>query len=145
MAFEIIIHEHEHEHEHEIDKIVEIIYPEAPTAAEIDAYIAKVRATIDAQQGSWSCLVDQRKLIVLPPELVDRLAEINRYAERRGMVRAARVIASAVGSLQTNRMARSMRIPVIPFTSREEALAWLRGEAPDPVSTRPRSSRPQRG
>jgi hypothetical protein len=43
------------------------------------------------------------------------------------MRRSARVVSTAVASLQTHRMAReaSLRVEVRSFTSREEALAWL--------------------
>jgi hypothetical protein len=122
MGFEISVNAEE--------KIVEITYPARVTEAEINAYVREIKAIMDKQPKGWRCLVDQRQLAVMPPELVDRVAELNAYGAKRGMARAARVIATSVANLQTARMARqaSLAVPIKTFTSRDAALAWLRGE-----------------
>ena len=122
MGFEISVNTEE--------KIVEITYPARPTDAEIDAYVREIKAVMDRQPKGWRCLVDQRQLAVMPPELVDKVAELNAYGVKRGMARAARVIATSVANLQTARMARqaSLEVPIKTFTSRDAAMAWLRAE-----------------
>jgi stage II sporulation SpoAA-like protein len=122
MGFEISINAEE--------KIVEITYPARPTESEIDAYVREIKAIMDRQPKGWRCLVDQRQLAVMPPELVDKVAELNTYGVQHGMARAARVIATSVANLQTARMARQadLRVPIKTFTSRDAALAWLRAE-----------------
>ena len=123
MGFEILVHEGE--------RIVEVLYPARPTDLEIEAYIRDIKAVMDRQPHGWRCLVDQRRLAVMPPDLVDRVAELNAYAAKRGMARAARVVATSVANLQTARMAKqvSLEVPIKTFTSRDAALAWLRDEA----------------
>ena len=120
MGFEISINDQE--------KIVEIIYPARPSDSEVDAYVREIKAVMDRQPKGWRCLVDQRQLAVMPPELVEKVAELNAYGVKRGMARAARVIATSVANLQTARMARqaSLEVPIKTFTSRDAALAWLR-------------------
>src|SRR5436190_1584954 len=98
MPFEIVVHERE--------RILEIIYPPRPTAEDIDDYVRRVRSAIERLGGTWSCLVDQRKVQVLPPELVDRASALNAFAEERGMRRSARVVASAMAGLQARRLGR---------------------------------------
>src|SRR5947209_3574267 len=92
--------------EHGAERIVEITYPARPTDVEIEAYVREIKAVMDRQQKGWRCLVDQRQLAVMLPELVDRVGELNTYGVKRGMARAARVIATSVANLQTARMAR---------------------------------------
>jgi hypothetical protein len=72
--------------------------------------------------------VDQRKLIVMEQSLYEQIAALNAYAQQHGMKQAARVVASAVSSLQSSRMYRQSAIdrPVRTFTTRDGALAWLR-------------------
>lgn len=113
-------------HVHELDEILEVVYPAKATQAEIDDYVRRVRAAIDARKGPWKCLVDQRNLPVLPPELVDQLAALNLYAQRHGMVKTARVVSTVVAGLQAQRMAREGQLPLASFEAREDALAWLR-------------------
>src|SRR5215468_5458265 len=111
-------------------RIIEITYPARPTDSEIDAYVREIKAVMDKQPKGWRCLVDQRQLAVMPPDLVDKVAELNAYGVKRGMARAARVIATSVANLQTARMARqaSLEVPIKTFTSRDAALAWLKAE-----------------
>ena len=110
--------------------IIEVTYPARPTDAEVAAYVREIKALMDQQKASWRCLVDQRQLAVMAPDLVDKVGELNAYGVKRGMVRAARVIATSVANLQTARMARqvSLPVPIKTFTSRDAALAWLKGE-----------------
>ena len=63
----------------------------------------------------------------MPPEMVDTVASLNAYAQSRGMLRSARVIAGAIAELQTTRMAReaSLKVPARAFESRDAAVAWL--------------------
>jgi stage II sporulation SpoAA-like protein len=109
--------------------IVEITYPARPTNSEIEAYVREIKAVMDRQPKGWRCLVDQRQLAVMPPDLVERVGELNAYGAKRGMARAARVIATSVANLQTARMARqaSLEVPIKTFTSRDAAMAWLKG------------------
>src|SRR5262249_14854231 len=111
-------------------RIIEITYPARPTDSEIDAYVREIKAVMDKQPKGWRCLVDQRQLAVMPPDLVDKVADLNAYGVKRGMARAARVIATSVANLQTARMARqaALVVPIKTFTSREAALAWLKAE-----------------
>jgi hypothetical protein len=108
--------------------IVEITYPARPTDSEIDVYVREIKAVMDVQPKGWRCLVDQRQLAVMAPELVDKVAQLNAYGVKRGMARAARVIATSVANLQTARMARqaSLEVPIKTFTSRDAAMAWLK-------------------
>lgn len=126
MPFEIRLHE---------DSIIEVVYPAQPTAPEVVDYSSRIRKEIDLMRGrGWSCLVDQRQLIVMDPALVDRIAELNAYAQKRGMKRAARVVTSAIGRLQSARVMRdaALRTDFRVFTSRDEALAWLKGPPSSP-------------
>jgi hypothetical protein len=120
MGFEISVNERE--------QIVEITYPARPSDSEIDAYVRDIKAVMDRLPKGWRCLVDQRQLAVMAPELVEKVAALNAYGAGRGMARAARVIATSVANLQTARMARqaSLEVPIKTFTSRDAALAWLK-------------------
>lgn len=122
MPFEIVVHDD--------DDIVEVVYPPAPTAAEVVDYVARIRHIIATRQGPWACLVDQRKLLVMPPDLVETMTTLNAHAARHGMKASARIVGSAVADLQAHRMAREGTIgrPVRAFTRRDDALAWLRGQ-----------------
>ena len=121
MSFEI--------HAHEADAIVEVVYPAKPTQADVDDYVRRIHTMIEGGKlpaAKWKCLVDQRNLPVLPPELVNQLATLNLYAQRHGMVKSARVVSTVVAGLQAQRMAREGQLPLSSFETREEALAWLR-------------------
>ncbi len=121
MPFDIVVHDD--------DDIVEVVYPPAPSAAEVVDYVARIRQVIGARKRPWACLVDQRKLLVMPPELVDTMTGLNAHAAKNGMKASARVVSSAVADLQANRMAREAAIgsPIRAFTRRDDALTWLRG------------------
>lgn len=107
--------------------IVEVVYPAEPSAHDVAEYLMKMKRTIDAQAGPWSCLVDQRELKVMEPTLVERVSTLNRYAQAKGMLRSARVVAGSVAALQARKIAENalLRAPVRAFASREEAVAWL--------------------
>jgi hypothetical protein len=113
---------------HEADSIIEVIYPETPTAADVEDYVRRIKEAIARRRGPWSCLVDQRRLHVLSDTLYERIAGLNAYAQERGMKQSARVVASAVATLQATRMRRQAALtsPVKSFTSRDDAIAWLR-------------------
>jgi hypothetical protein len=109
-------------------RIVEVIYPAMVTASDVEDYVRRIKVTMDQQKTEWACLVDQRDLTVMPPELVEKIASLNAYAQKRRMIKTARVVSSAVASLQAARISRdSLRTetPLRTFTSRDEALAWL--------------------
>jgi hypothetical protein len=115
-------------HIHDADNIIEVVYPPQPTAADVATYVEKIRAVIVIRHAPWRCLVDQRALQVLPPELLEELAALNRFAGEHGMERAARVVSTAVSTLQAMRLAREaqVKVPIRTFTQRDDALAWLR-------------------
>jgi hypothetical protein len=63
----------------------------------------------------------------MPPELAAEVSTLNEYAIAKGMVRCARVVATAVGALQVARLARTtMAAQVKAFGDRATAMAWLR-------------------
>jgi hypothetical protein len=109
------------------EAIVEFVYPERPTTEDVANYATDVRRIIDRQRGPWCCLVDQRKLPVMPQEFVETVKGLNAYAAQRGMRKTARLVTSAVASLQAARFAREVRLvnSLRTFTSRAAALAWL--------------------
>jgi hypothetical protein len=113
------------------ERLIEVVYPAQPTPEEVTDYAARIRKAIDDFGGLWCCLVDQRELKVMPPEVADAIGKLNAYAERRGMLRGARIVSSAVASLQTSRLARDAKagIEIRAFQSRDEAIAWLKSAA----------------
>jgi hypothetical protein len=119
MPFQIYIHE--------AAEIVEVIYPPHPTAEDVAAYVAEVTRLLDGRRRRFGCLVDQRALVLMPPDLVHTVAALNAYAEMRGMVRSARIAPSDLAHAQTERMAReaSLAVPAATFASRDEAIKWL--------------------
>jgi hypothetical protein len=120
VPFEIVVHD--------VGSIIEVIYPHRPTVEDVGEYLIRIKTVIAEHNGPWSCLVDQRQLSVLSDSLYEEIAALNVYAQRHGMKQSARVVSSAVASLQTARMYRqsSLQLPVRTFTDRDEALAWLR-------------------
>lgn len=110
-----------------VHHIVEVIYPAEPSSQDVAEYLMKMKRTIDAQPGPWSCLVDQRELKVMEAQLIDRVSTLNRYAQSRGMLRSARVVAGSVSALQARKIAENaaLKAPVRAFTTRDEAVAWL--------------------
>jgi hypothetical protein len=114
---------------HTEERILEVVYPPQPSDASVEDYLRRVRRVVEAQKAAWGCLVDQRQLRVLSPGLFERIADLNRLAEARGMKASARVVGSAVAGLQAGRIARTLgrRGPAVrAFEQREAALAWLR-------------------
>jgi hypothetical protein len=107
--------------------ILEFVYPERPSADDVAAYVSDVRRLIDRQRGPWCCLVDQTALPVMPPEFVETVKGLNTYAAKRGMRKTARLVTSAVASLQAARFAREVHLAASlrTFTSRQAALTWL--------------------
>ena len=123
MAFEIIHHSHE--------QIVEVIYPADPSAADVEDYLARVMKLVESLKGPWASLVDQTRLRLMPPAVFDKVAPLNAWAATRGMRRSARIVAGAVGGVQTMRMTHEakIKVPLRTFASRPEALVWLKIEA----------------
>jgi hypothetical protein len=113
---------------HEPDRILEVVYPPQPTQADVDDYLTRVRATIEALNGDWSALVDQSQLRVMPSNMVAVMAKLNAYAQLKGMKRSARIVSTAASGLQAWRMTKQamLNIPARTFESREDALRWLK-------------------
>ncbi len=120
MPFQIIVHAPE--------RILEVVYPPQPSAADLDDYLARVKETIEGLGGSWSALVDQSQLRVMPSHMVAAMARLNAYAQLKGMQRSARVVSTAASGLQAWRMTKQamLNIPARTFESRAEALRWLK-------------------
>jgi hypothetical protein len=119
MSFQVYVHE--------AHDIIEVIYPPHPTQEDVAAYVEEVTRVLDVRRRRFGCLVDQRALVLMPPDLVHTVASLNAYAEMRGMVRSARVAPSDLAQAQTQRMAReaSLGVPAATFASRDDAVAWL--------------------
>jgi hypothetical protein len=109
------------------DNIVEVIYPANPTARDVADYVVRMKQVIVARRPGWKCLVDQRALVVMSPELVSELVVLNVLAETAGMARTARLVATAISTLQATRIKSEARlgVPARSFSTREAALAWL--------------------
>ena len=120
MSFQIVFHEQ--------DRILEVIYPERPTAADVADYLAKVRPIIENMGGPWSALVDQSQLRMLGREFVPQMASLNAFAQLKGMQRSARIVLDAPSGLQAWRMTKQalLTIPTSTFDNRKDALAWLK-------------------
>ena len=109
-------------------RILEVEYPPHPTKEDVSAYSLASRAAIRKLARTWGCLVDQRRLIVMPPDVVAVMAELNAFAQKNGMVGSARVVSSKMSELQSNRLGReaTLKVPLRTFDDREPALQWLR-------------------
>jgi hypothetical protein len=120
MPFQIIVHES--------DRILEVIYPPQPTAADLDDYLTRVKEIIEGLNGDWSALVDQSQLRVMPANMVAAMARLNAHAQLKGMKRSARIVSTAASGLQAWRMTKQamLNIPARTFESRLEALNWLK-------------------
>ena len=132
---------------HDAASIIEVIYPPRPTREDVAAYVALITRLLDERRRRFGCLVDQRALVVMPPDLVHTVATLNAYAELRGMVRSARIAPSDLAEAQTQRMAReaSLGVPAATFASRDEAVRWLLeglASVRAPAEETPRPSRP---
>lgn len=119
MPFQITIHE--------ADRILEVTYPPQPTAEDVQDYLQRVKAAMETLGGSWSALVDQSQLRMLPPNIIPVMAGLNGYAQLKGMKRSARVVTDPASGLQAWRMTKQamLSIPARTFETRDEALAWL--------------------
>jgi hypothetical protein len=113
---------------HEADRIIDVVYPPSPTAADVEDYLQRIRETILRMNGSWSALVDQTQLRMMPPDIVAAMVKLNAFAQYNGMRRSARVVSDPGSGLRAWRMTRSaqLTIPTQTFETREDALAWLR-------------------
>jgi hypothetical protein len=114
--------------EHREQHIIEVIYPAHPSMLDVTDYTLRLKRVIDAQKTDWFCLVDQRDLVVqLEGKLAEKVALLNDYAIRHGMLRSARVVASGVLGLATHRVmgSSSAQAVVRVFRNRDEALGWL--------------------
>jgi hypothetical protein len=111
----------------EVRHVIEVTYPAHPSAEDVERYRSEIKDAIARMRGPWDCMVDQRPLAVLPPGLVEEVAALNAYAEKHGMRRAARVVSSAVATLQSARMMRqaALSTEVRTFATREAAADWL--------------------
>lgn len=113
---------------HEADRILEVVYPSQPSQEDVDDYLARVKAHIEAFNGEWSALVDQSQLRVMPSQMVSVMAKLNAFAQLKGMKRSARIVATAASGLQAWRMTKQamLNIPARTFESRADALQWLK-------------------
>jgi hypothetical protein len=121
--------------DHPAERIIEVIYPAEPSASEVADYTLRLKRLMDAQTSAWSCLVDQRASKMIAPKLMEKIGLLNAYAQRKGMLRSARVVASKVAMLQANRIAEEkggLKGKLRTFLGRQEALAWLKSEAAKP-------------
>lgn len=92
---------------HRDERIIEVVYPSHPTLGSFETYDREIRAAIQALGAPWDCLVDQRAVAIVPPEVTDRIVQLNAWARKHGMNRTARVLKdSAVAELQVSRIFR---------------------------------------
>jgi hypothetical protein len=119
MPFELRIHTQ--------PRVIEVVYPAQPSALEIGDYVARLRKAIDEQGGPWRGLVDQRNLQNLGADLLGALKVTNHYAAGHGMIRLARLVPDAIGTLSAWRVGNEakLKIPVEIFQSRDEAWSWI--------------------
>lgn len=113
---------------HQSPNVIEVVYPEQPSALEISDYVSRLRTAIVGLNGApWLGLVDQRKLKMLTPDLLETLKVMNNFAAHKGMKKLARIVPDAMGSLSAWRVAKeaALHIPTQTFTDKEQALAWL--------------------
>lgn len=113
---------------HDAPQILEVTYPADPSALDISDYVGRLRSTIAGLGGEWMGLVDQGGLRLMRNDLVEVLTVMNAYAQSKGMVRLARVVPDSFGGMQAWRIAKdaALKIPNQTFSTRDEALAWLR-------------------
>lgn len=107
--------------------IIEIQYPAAPTAKDVESYAAHIKRILPELADEWASLVDQRGLDSMPKGLLRAVATLNAFAQDHGMVRSARVVSDSSEGMQSWRIAREgdVHVPIRSFQSRDEALAWL--------------------
>jgi hypothetical protein len=109
-------------------RILEVEYPAHPTKEEVSAYALAIRSAIRQVGTTWGCLVDQRRLVLMPPDVVAVMAELNAFAQSHRMAGSARLVSSKMAQLQATRLAReaTLKVPLRTFDDRELALQWLR-------------------
>jgi hypothetical protein len=109
-------------------RILEVEYPAHPTKEEVSAYALASRAAIRQLDTPWGCLVDQRRLVVMPPDVIAVMTELNAFAQNHGMAGSARLVGSKMAQLQATRLGReaTLKVPLRTFDDRERALLWLR-------------------
>lgn len=113
---------------HPKPRIIEVVYPSHPTLESYERYEDEIRRTILELGGTFDCLVDQRALKVAPPEISERITQLNAWAKDHGMRRTARVVAaSAVSELQARRITREAQLHDASqlFHSRDQAWEHL--------------------
>ncbi len=117
---------------HGTPAILEVTYPDAPTPLEIADYVNGLRTAIGTLKPGWMGLVNQGGLRLMSTELVEALTVMNAYAQGKGMARLARVVPDSFGGMQAWRIAKdaALKIPAETFSTRDEALAWLRAPLP---------------
>ena len=109
-------------------RILEVEYPARPTSDDVNSYALAIRVAIRQAKKPWGCLVDQRQLVVMPPDVVPVVADLNAFAQHNGMAGSARLVTSKMAQLQATRLAReaTLKVPLRTFDDREQALRWLR-------------------
>lgn len=118
---------------HSAERIIEVVYPAAPTLDDVSDYLTRMKDLIDAQHQPWLCLVDQRNAGTLPEDLLEQVRVANSYAVLHGMQRSARVVSDPHAAEQANAIARHqghIHVTVQSFTDRTSALTWLKSPAP---------------
>jgi hypothetical protein len=112
-------------------RLLEVVYPAEPSPGDVAAYTTRTKALIESFRGPWDCLVDQRQLVAIPARVVGHITSLNAYAAQNGMRRCARVVTSAVSTMQAHRIAQEAALgqSVRTFATREQALAWLRSSS----------------
>lgn len=92
---------------HPGQRIIEVVYPDAPTLSSLEKYEDEIRAAILEMNGTWDCLVDQRSMPVLNAEMSQRIADLIVWARTRGMRHAARVVKrGSMAALQAKQLLR---------------------------------------
>jgi hypothetical protein len=115
--------------EHHADHIVEVIYPTSLTPLDHAEYTIQMKQIIERQTVDWGLLVDQRALRAkFDDRLKDKLLALNSYAQKRRMIRSARVVNSPLDAVWLADLIRDTELKGIlrVFTDRNEAFAWLK-------------------
>ncbi|MDQ3264520.1 MAG: hypothetical protein M3Y59_12790 [Myxococcota bacterium] len=117
---------------HPQERIIEVVYPNAPTTDSLERYESEIRAAILEMNGTWDCLVDQRSMPVLDAEMSQRIADLITWSLDRGMRHAARIVRrGSMAALQAKTLLRASGEGEEQnlFLTREEAWASLRSRA----------------
>lgn len=121
------------------DRFVEVVYPDSPSSLETADYMVRMKRVMDEIDGEWTCLVDQRRMRSMSPALLEMVVGLTRRAVERGLVRVARLVAGELDEAraQARRIGAEAQAEVRTFTSRESAVAWLRGRGLDEPAAGP--------